>query len=78
MQAHGTETPFTRAPELCIEIAWPSNSLKELMEKVDAYVAAGAIEAWIVYPQSRRFEFCGKGGLLQRTGFRIYLAGLFD
>lgn len=78
MQAHGTETPFTRAPELCIEIASPSNSLKELREKMDAYLAAGAIEAWTVYPQSRRFEFFGKGGLIQRTGFRIDLAGLFD
>ena len=78
VRAHGTETPFTQAPELCIEIASPSNSLKELREKVDAYLTAGASEAWIVFPQSKRFEFFGKSGLLQRSAFAIELAGLFD
>lgn len=33
MRAHAGETPFTRAPELCIEISSPSNSTKELREK---------------------------------------------
>jgi Uma2 family endonuclease len=78
MRAHGTESPFTQAPELCIEIASPSNSLKELREKVDAYLAAGATEAWVVYPQSKRFEFFSKGGLVQRSAFSVDLAGLFD
>ncbi|HLE65557.1 MAG TPA: Uma2 family endonuclease [Burkholderiales bacterium] len=78
MRAHGTETPFTQAPALCIEIASPSNSLKELHEKVDAYLAAGATEVWIVFPQSKRFEFFGKGGLVQRSAFAVDLAGLFD
>ena len=78
VRAHVTETPFTQAPELCIEIASPSNSLKELREKVDAYLAAGANEAWIVFPQSKRFEFFGKGGPLQRSAFGVELTGLFD
>lgn len=78
MHAHGTETPFTGAPELCIEIASPSNSLKELREKVEAYLAAGAVEAWIVFSQSRRFEFFGKAGALARSGFEVELSGLFD
>jgi Uma2 family endonuclease len=78
MRAHGTETPFTQAPELCVEIASPSNSLKELREKVDAYLAAGAVEAWIVYPQSKRFEFSAKGGSIQRSSYRVDLSTLFD
>jgi len=78
MQAHATETPFTQAPELCIEIASPSNSLKELREKVDAYLAAGATEAWIVFPQSKRFEFFGKGGTLHHSAFAVDRVGLFD
>jgi Uma2 family endonuclease len=78
MRAHGTETPFTQAPELCIEIASPSNSLKELREKVDAYLAAGASEAWIVFPQSGRVEVFGKGGATQSSLFAVELAGLFD
>ena len=78
MQAHGTETPFTRAPDLCIEIASPSNSRRELREKVDACLACGAVEAWIVFPQSRRFEFSGTGGAIERSRFAVDLAVLFD
>jgi Uma2 family endonuclease len=75
---HGKETPLTRAPELCIEVASPSNSLKELNEKVAAYLATGAIEAWIVFPQSRRFEFYSARGRIEQSAFAIDLTGLFD
>ncbi len=78
MSAHGAETPFTRSPELCIEIVSPSNSVKELDEKVAAYLAAGAIEAWIVYPQSRRFAFFAKSGKLERSGYAVDLTEMFD
>lgn len=77
MSEHGSETPLTRAPELCIEVASPSNSLKELREKIDAYLAIGAQEVWIVYLQSRRCEFYGKQGLMQRSTYAVDLAGLF-
>ncbi len=78
MRTHGAQTPFERAPELCIEVASPSNSRKELREKVDAYIATGASEAWIAYPQSKRFEFFGAGGQLARSQFAVDLDGLFD
>jgi Uma2 family endonuclease len=45
MRTHGHETPFTKAPEICIEVASPSNSRRELHEKIAAYLAAGAVEA---------------------------------
>jgi Uma2 family endonuclease len=77
-RAHGHETPFRRAPELCIEIVSPSNSLKELREKVDAYLAAGAVEAWIAYPQSKRFEFFASEGPIPRSSYTVDLAALFD
>jgi Uma2 family endonuclease len=41
-RAHGFETPYTKAPELCVEIVSPANSVKEMNEKRDAYLAAGA------------------------------------
>lgn len=78
MRAHGTETPFTRGPELCIEIASPSNSVKELGEKMAAYLAAGATEAWIVYPQSRRFAFFAKSGEMESSGYSVDLTEMFD
>lgn len=78
LRENGTPTPFSRAPELCIEVASPSNSLKGLREKSAAYVAAGAKEAWIVFPQSKRIEFYAQGGAIEKTTFAIDLAGLFD
>ena len=44
---HGTETPYSSAPEICIEILSPSNSPEEMQEKRDLYFAAGAKEVWI-------------------------------
>jgi Uma2 family endonuclease len=72
------ETPFMSAPPLCIEVISPSNSRRELREKTQAYLAAGAEEVWIVYPQSERCEFHGKEGLLERSRFVVDLAGLFN
>jgi Uma2 family endonuclease len=78
VRAHESETPFTRAPELCIEIASPSNSRKALRDKVADYLAAGAVEAWIVFAQSKTVEFHGASGELAASRFGIDLAGLFD
>ncbi|MGH8636651.1 MAG: Uma2 family endonuclease [Burkholderiales bacterium] len=72
------EMPFTRAPELCIEVASPSNSRNALSEKIAAYLAAGAVEAWIVLSRSKRFEFYGKNGPLPQTAFEVDLSELFD
>jgi Uma2 family endonuclease len=46
--AHGLETPFTRAPEICVEVLSPSNTREEIEEKIRAYLDAGAIEVWVV------------------------------
>ena len=45
---HGYETPYPKAPELCIEVASPSNTTDELAKKTQLYLEAGAVEAWIV------------------------------
>jgi Uma2 family endonuclease len=77
-KAPETENPLMRAPELCIEIVSPSNSRKELREKTEAYLAAGAEEVWIVYPRSKRCEVHGQRGLLERSRFAVDLADLFE
>jgi Uma2 family endonuclease len=77
LQAHGFETPYTRAPELCIEVVSPSNSRKELREKIAAYLLAGASEVWLVFPKSRRVEFHGERGLEQASRFAVNLEGIF-
>ena len=78
MQAHANETPYTRAPEICIEVASPTNSVKELREKVDAYLAVGAVEVWIVYPQSKRLEYFRAEGKSPGSSYAVDLSGLFD
>lgn len=45
---HGYETPYKRAPEICVEIMSPSNSAGEMEEKIELYLAKGAKEVWIV------------------------------
>lgn len=75
---HGYETPYQKAPELCIEVVSPSNSVKELNEKREAYLAAGAVEVWIVYPKAKRCEFHRPDGLLESSAYAVDLAGLFD
>ena len=67
-----------RAPELCIEVVSPSNSRREMNEKVAAYLAAGAEEVWIVYPRSKRVEVYGKPGLVAHSRFPVDLTDLFE
>lgn len=78
MRARGFETPYPRSPELCIEVVSPSNSRKELREKVAAYLEAGAVEVWIVFPQSRRVEFHGRKGVLPRSQYAVDVADIFS
>ena len=77
MTTHGRENPLMAAPEVCIEVVSPSNSVKELKEKTEAYLASGAHEVWIVYPQSKRCEFHGTQGPLERSTYAVDLGGLF-
>jgi Uma2 family endonuclease len=76
--AHRSESPFEAAPELCIEVTSPSNSRKELTEKIEAFLAAGALEVWIVYSRAKRIEAYGRDGLLAGSRFALDVAGLFD
>lgn len=40
--------PYLVAPEICVEIVYPTNSKSEIEQKIAAYLAAGAFEVWIV------------------------------
>jgi Uma2 family endonuclease len=44
---YAKETPFPVAPELCVEIVSRSNSKKEMVTKIDLYLAKGAKEVWL-------------------------------
>jgi len=76
--ARREQAPLEVAPELCIEIASPSNTIQDLRAKANAYIAAGASEAWIVFPRSRRVEFYRQSGVTDASSFSVDLSTLFD
>jgi Uma2 family endonuclease len=78
LAAHPEEMPLSGAPELCIEIVSASNALPKLREKAMAYVNAGAQEAWLVYPDSRRVEIYGREGLMATTRLGLDTKSLFE
>ena len=78
MRQHAGEIVLTGAPEVCIEVVSPSNSVRELEEKRAAYLTAGADEVWIVYLKSGRCELFGKDGAIARSRYPVDLGGLFD
>ena len=45
---HGVVTPFPSAPEICVEVRSPSNTDAEMAFKTQLFLAAGAVEVWIV------------------------------
>ena len=68
MQAFGEITPYTRAPEVCIEVLSPSNVQAEIDEKTAAYLAAGAMEVWIV-AEDGTIRYFTAAGEQAKSGF---------
>lgn len=78
MRLHGFETPYERAHDICVEVVSASNSRKEMRDKIGAYLAAGAVEVWLVYPASKRCEFFSATGLSPASRYPVDLTGIFD
>lgn len=70
MRAFGEITPYTRAPEICAEIVSPSNVRAEIEEKTRAYLAAGAIEVWIV-AEDGTIRYFGASGEQPKSSFPV-------
>jgi Uma2 family endonuclease len=47
MRELGNRPCFPRAPEICVDVIWPSNTEAELREKMALYFDAGAKEVWL-------------------------------
>lgn len=69
--AWGTEDYFrqhcddicaTVAPDICIEVLSPSNTMAEMQDKILLYLEAGAVEVWLVEPHGliRFFNAAGE------------------
>lgn len=63
MEKYGTPTPFPKAPEICVEILSPSNTTSEMQDKVQLYLAKGALEVWLVANDSTVSYFSYEGEL---------------
>src|SRR2546425_9027402 len=61
-------TPYQRAPEICVEIVSPSNVTAEIVEKTQAYLAAGAVEVWIV-AEDGTIRYFGAQGEMAQSAF---------
>ena len=68
VQRHST--PFMQAPEICVEIVSPSNTKREIDEKVRAYLAAGAKEVRVA-SEAGELRFFGAEGALEASAFGI-------
>ena len=58
----GEETPYPKAPEICVEVKSPANSKAEMEEKIRLYLGKGASEVWIVdeYAKINFYTHTGK------------------
>lgn len=77
-------------PDLAIEVISPSNTLREMDQKVSGYFAAGCKRVWVVYPEEREVYIHGLRGVTRRTaedlldepellpGFSIKVSSLFE
>lgn len=67
LSANKGQSSFKVAPEICVEVKSPSNSMGELMEKKDLYFKAGAQEVWIREASGRMLFFNADGPLERST-----------
>ena len=70
----GYETPYRKAPEICVEITSPSNSPAEIEHKIELYLARGAQEVWVIDEDEdvSCYSHAGKlDGSKQFPGFRL-------
>lgn len=65
LAAHKHEASYSKAPEICVEVVFPSNSEAELAEKRRLYFEQGAQEVWICDDAGTMFFFAPAGQLSQ-------------
>jgi Uma2 family endonuclease len=85
-----TRSFFPEAPGLAVEVLSPSNTRREIDERLIDFFASGTKLAWIIDPDAQHVEIChspancklvASGGFLEveelLPGFRYAIADLF-
>jgi Uma2 family endonuclease len=70
IKQYGYETPYSHAPEICVEVVSPSNSKEEMANKAQLYLQAGAEEVWILW-EIGTVDYYDKTGKLECSGYGI-------
>lgn len=66
IQQYREQTPYQNAPSICVEIISPSNTEKEIRQKIDLYLEAGATEVWLCNLDGE-LRFYNEDGQLERS-----------
>jgi Uma2 family endonuclease len=66
IQNFSDQTPYIVAPEVCVEVHSPLNSMLEIKEKIDLYLATGAKEVWLC-DEYGKIEFFSHVGKLEKS-----------
>lgn len=57
------ESAASLAPEICIEVMSPGNTLRKMQEKRDLYFESGALECWVCEADGKMHFFHASGEL---------------
>jgi Uma2 family endonuclease len=64
---YGYDTPYPKAPEICVEVSSPPNSKGEIEEKIQLYLESGATEVWIVDQDGKKSIYSAQGRITDST-----------
>jgi Uma2 family endonuclease len=66
-----TDRPTEGAPDLVMEVVSPTNTAREMDQRVSDYFAAGCRRVWVVYPEEREVYIHGLAGVTRRRGDHV-------
>ncbi|MCX7096867.1 MAG: Uma2 family endonuclease [Methylococcales bacterium] len=70
IKQHAYQTPYSVAPEICVEVVSPSNSKQEMTDKAQLYLQAGATEVWVVWEHGK-VDYYDKTGILAQSTYGV-------
>ena len=90
----GRELPLDKlpegAPDLAVEVVSPTNTPREIDQRISDYFAAGCQRVWVAYPEDREVYIHGLAGVTRRCadelledaellpGFSVKVSSLFE
>jgi Uma2 family endonuclease len=63
-----TDAPVEGAPDLAVEVVSPSNTPREIDQRISDYFASGCQRVWVVYPEDHEVYIHGLAGVTRRRG----------